>query len=80
MSPIGDLLGLPQQLVVIIFQFGDGITNMVLPTAACIMAPLAFEGVSYKAWLKFVWKIIVFLSLAAAIMVFCMSYMNIGPY
>ena len=80
MSPIGDLLGLSQQLVVIIFQFGDGITNMVLPTAACIMAPLAFEGVSYKAWLKFVWKIIVFLSLAAAIMVFCMSYMNIGPY
>lgn len=80
MSPIGDILGLPQQLVVIAFQFGDGITNMVLPTAACIMAPLAFEGVSYKAWLRFVWKIILFLSIAAAVMVFAMSYMNIGPF
>ena len=80
MSPIGDILGLPQQLVVIAFQFGDGITNMVLPTAACIMAPLAFEGVSYKAWLRFVWRIILWLSVAAAVMVFAMSYMNIGPF
>ena len=66
--------------MVIAFQFGDGITNMVLPTAACIMAPLAFEGVSYKAWLRFVWKIILWLSVAAAVMVFAMSYMNIGPF
>ena len=36
------------------YQFGDGFTNMVVPTSALVMGALALGKVPYTAWLKFV--------------------------
>lgn len=54
MSPLATLTGIPQQTAVLAFQFGDGFTNIFVPTSALLMGGLALGKVPYIAWFKFV--------------------------
>jgi len=54
MSPLATLTGVPQQTAVLAFQFGDGFTNMIVPTSALVMGALALGRVPYTAWFRFV--------------------------
>ena len=56
MAPMADILGLSRDVAVLAYQFGDGLSNIVWPTAfAAIMAGLA--GVKLEKWWKFVFPI-----------------------
>ncbi|WP_029332071.1 YfcC family protein [Exiguobacterium oxidotolerans] len=57
MAPLADLLGIERQVAVLAFQYGDGLTNMIFPTSAHLMAFLAIAGIPYEKWLRFVWKL-----------------------
>lgn len=57
MVPISDLLGINRQVAVLAFQYGDAISNNIIPTSASLMGLLAVAGIPYNKWLKFVWKI-----------------------
>lgn len=57
MVPISDLLGINRQVAVLAFQYGDAISNNIIPTSASLMGLLAVAGIPYTRWLKFVWKI-----------------------
>lgn len=80
MSPIGQLLGLTQQTVVLAYQFGDGLTNQILPMSGVLMGSLAFGNVPYSKWCKFVWKMIAVNWIVAAILTAIASLINLGPY
>ncbi|MDZ4729864.1 MAG: TIGR00366 family protein [Xanthomonadales bacterium] len=54
MSPLATVTGVPQQTVVLAYQFGDGFTNMVIPTSALVMGALALGKIPYGAWVRFV--------------------------
>lgn len=54
MTPLADVLGLTRQTAVLAFQFGDGLSNMVIPTSGVLMAMLALARVPYTVWLRFV--------------------------
>ena len=54
MAPIADLTGLTRQTAVLAYQFGDGFTNMVVPTNALLMGMLALARIPYQRWLRFV--------------------------
>ncbi|GGB03949.1 YfcC family protein [Macrococcus hajekii] len=58
MVPIADLLGINRQLAVLAFQYGDAISNNIIPTSASLMGALAVARIPYTTWIKFVWKII----------------------
>lgn len=58
MTPLADLLGMERQVAVLAFQYGDAITNSIIPTSASLMAYLAVAGIPYERWVKFVWKLI----------------------
>lgn len=58
MTPLADVIGLTRQTAVLAFQFGDGITNLVTPTAGDLMAALAIGGISYGKWMKWIWKLL----------------------
>lgn len=58
MVPIADLLGMERQVAVLAFQYGDAITNSIIPTSAALMGYLAIAGVPYERWVKFIWKLI----------------------
>lgn len=53
MTPIADIIGMNRQIAVLIFQFGDGFSNMLWPTSfmviACAMAKIPLS--KYYKWL-----------------------------
>lgn len=54
MSPLAELTGVPQQTAVLAYQMGDGLTNLVVPTSALLMAGLALARVPYIKWVHFI--------------------------
>jgi uncharacterized ion transporter superfamily protein YfcC len=54
MTPLADVLGLTRQTAVLAFQFGDGLSNMIIPTSGVLMAMLTLARVPYTTWLRFV--------------------------
>jgi len=67
MGPIADLTGLTRQTAVLAFQFGDGFTNMLVPTNPVLVGILGLARIPYDRWLKFVLPLMGKLALAAAI-------------
>src|SRR2546423_858860 len=51
--PLSDLLGLPRQVTVLIYQYGGGLCNFLTPTNGGLMAILAAAGVPYGKWIRF---------------------------
>lgn len=67
MIPITDLLGMERQIAVLAFQYGDSITNSIIPTSSALMGYLAVAGIPYERWVKFIWKMILGWALIACI-------------
>jgi len=67
MSPLATLTGVPQQVAVLAYQFGDGFTNMVVPTSALVMGTLALGRIPYTRWVRFVAPLLLKLFLLAAL-------------
>lgn len=54
MAPLADLVGVSRQVAVLAYQFGDGFTNILVPTNVVLMGILAIAGVPWERWLRFV--------------------------
>ena len=54
MAPLADLVGVSRQVAVLAYQFGDGFTNILVPTNAVLVGILAMAAVPYDRWLKFI--------------------------
>lgn len=57
-APLGRFAGVDPALIVTAFQAASGLVNLVTPTAAVVMGALAFGGVPYDRWVRFVWKLL----------------------
>ena len=64
LKPLADILGINQQVVIVTFQLGDGITNYLFPTCGALMAALELGGVTYQQWMKFATKVLIALTVA----------------
>ena len=51
--PLSDLLGLSRQVVVLAYQYGAGLCDIITPTNGALLAMLAAAGVRYEDWIKF---------------------------
>jgi uncharacterized ion transporter superfamily protein YfcC len=76
MSPLATLTGVPQQTAVLAYQFGDGFTNMIVPTSALVMGALALGKIPYGAWARFVGPLL--LKLFAMAIVFLIITIHLG--
>jgi uncharacterized ion transporter superfamily protein YfcC len=75
MSPLATLTNVPQQTAVIAYQFGDGFTNMIIPTNALMMGTLALGRIPYGAWVRFVGPLLLKLFLLAiALLIFSVHF------
>ena len=54
MAPLADLVGVSRQVAVLAYQFGDGFSNILVPTQAVIVGALAIAGIPYDRWLRFI--------------------------
>ncbi|MFN3413091.1 MAG: YfcC family protein [Thermoanaerobaculum sp.] len=52
MAPLADLAGITRQVAVLAYQFGDGFTNMIVPTSGVTVATLELAGVPYARWFR----------------------------
>lgn len=50
--PLADLTGLSRQIAVLAYQFGDGFSNMLWPTATCVVA-MGIAKIPLGKWYKF---------------------------
>lgn len=73
MAPLADLCGVSRQLAVLAFQFGDGLSNILWPTA---MAPImcGIAGVKMDKWWKFLVPLFLLLFLTQAILIAIASF------
>lgn len=67
MAPVGDLIGVNRQIAVLAYQFGDGFSNMIIPTNAVLMGIIGMAGVPYHIWFKFCFPLILKLMAAASL-------------
>lgn len=58
MAEFSDIIGIPRQLTVLAFQFGDGFTNMITPTSGVLIGALGVARIPYATWVKFIWPLI----------------------
>mgnify|MGYP001033596969 CR=1 FL=1 len=61
MSQISDLIDVSRQATVVVFQLGDGFTNMITPTSGVLIAVLGVARIPYEKWFKWVWPFILIL-------------------
>ncbi len=54
LAPLGDILGISRQTVVLAFQFGDGFSNLLWPTNAMLLIAIGLARISYKDWFRWV--------------------------
>lgn len=54
MAPLADLVGVNRQVAVLAYQFGDGFTNILVPTNAVLIGILTMARIPYDRWLRFI--------------------------
>lgn len=63
LAPVADFAGVKRELVVTAFATASGMVNLITPTSAVVMGGLAIGRVPYERWLRFVWPLLVALTL-----------------
>lgn len=68
MAPLADLLGISRQVAVLAFQFGDGISNVLWPTA---FAPVicGIAGIKLEKWWKWFIPLFLLILLTQAVLI-----------
>ncbi len=62
MAPLADFADVQRALVVTAYQSASGLVNLVNPTFAVVMGGLALGRVPYERWLRFMWPLLVILT------------------
>lgn len=63
LAPVADFAGVKRELVVTAFATASGMVNLITPTSAVVMGGLAIGRVPYERWLRFVWPLLIILTL-----------------
>ena len=78
LQPLGQVLGINQQVLVLAYQYGDGFTNTFWPTAALLQLSLC--GMDYGRWFKFAWKVYACLIASGFILIVIANAIGYGPF
>jgi uncharacterized ion transporter superfamily protein YfcC len=70
MAPLADLVGVSRQTAVLAFQFGDGFSNLIIPTSAVTMGVLTLARIDWLKWSRWILPLqLLFFLLACLLMV-----------
>jgi uncharacterized ion transporter superfamily protein YfcC len=76
MAPLGDLLNVSRQIVVLAFQLGDGLTNILIPTSASLIGCLGIVKLDWSEWAAFIWRFTAALFALASGFIFLAYFIN----
>lgn len=78
LQPLGKILNINQQVLVLTYQYGDGITNSFWPGSSLVQ--LSMCGVDYGSWIKFCWKIYLGFIVSAFVLIMIAYGIGYGPF
>ena len=76
MAPLADLLHISRQIVVLAFQLGDGLTNIIIPTSASLIGCLGIVKLDWGEWAAFIWRFSLALFALASCFIFLAYFIN----
>lgn len=80
MVPLADVLGITRQTAVMAYQFGDGFSNTIIPTASTLMAMLAIAKIPYETWIRYYWKLFVLWLAIGTVFIIVATSISYGPF
>lgn len=80
MFPLGDAVGISNQINIFAFQVGDGFSNMLYPTVGSLMAILGIGRVPFNAWFKIAIKVVGAMLVVSWVFLFIAEKINWGPF
>ncbi|MGX7091964.1 YfcC family protein [Hutsoniella sourekii] len=79
-SPLARLVGLNQQVAVLAYMLGDGLTNILYPTSGFFMATIANAKVEYSDWVKFYTPLLTILVAVSVVLICLAQFIGYGPF
>lgn len=52
LAPLGDLVGINKEAMVMAYQFGNGLTNLISPTGGVLLAGLSIARIGIGQWIR----------------------------
>ncbi len=80
LAPLSDLIGITRQTTVLAFQFGDGFSNMIIPTSGVLMGALGFAKLDWRIWAKWMIKLQLILFLLGMFLLTLPVMFKWGPF
>lgn len=80
MSEFADMLAISRQTMVLTFQFGDGITNMITPASGVLIGCLGVAKIPYSIWAKWIFKFILLLFILGFLLLLPTIYFPINGF
>jgi uncharacterized ion transporter superfamily protein YfcC len=75
--PLSDLMGVSRQVMVLCYQYGAGLGDLLTPTNGALMAVLAASGVPFNQWFKFAFKVYGILITIGLISIYLAMYIGL---
>jgi uncharacterized ion transporter superfamily protein YfcC len=80
MAPLSDLLDVTRQTAVLAFQFGDGFTNLIIPTSGVTMGVLGMAKIPYEKWFGWMLPLLIIFFIISFILLIPPVLMHWGPF
>ncbi|MFC1563514.1 YfcC family protein [candidate division KSB1 bacterium] len=80
LAPLSDLIGITRQTTVLAFQFGDGFSNMIIPTSGVLMGALGFAKIDWRIWARWMIKLQIILLITGIILLTLPVLFHWGPF
>lgn len=78
LSPLAQMLGINKQVMVLAYQFGDGLTNSFWPGGGVVSCSLC--GLDYGAWMRYAIRVYPFFMASAYALIVIADLINLGPF
>lgn len=80
MSQISDLIGISRQAMVVVFQLGDGFTNLITPTSGVLIGVLGVARIPYEKWFKWATPLMALLIVLGFLLLLPTVLMNLNGF
>lgn len=77
--PLGDMAGITRQVTCIVYQIGNGLSNILVPTCGTFMVSLSMAKIPYGKWVKWVVPMLLLQFAAGAVLVLIAHAIHLGP-
>ncbi len=74
LAPLGDLVGVNRDSLVLGYQFGNGLTNLISPTNGLLLAGLAIARIRFSQWFKVICPFFLIAWSLAAVLAWVSAY------